>query len=183
MSTIVLSQHTLEFRGGRLFTEGTDERESQEIIIGPDPVVVGRDPACHLIVDEPGVSAVHAELVATDSGVRIRDLRSTNGIWLGDLRITEAFLTATTAFSIGRSELRFEPAKTEKVALTDVSQFGSLYGTSSAMRDLFRRLEKSAPTDLTILIQGETGTGKELVARIRSRPYAAARAGGDIVAS
>jgi DNA-binding NtrC family response regulator len=165
MSTIVLSQHTLEFRGGRLFTEGTDERESQEIIIGPDPVVVGRDPACHLIVDEPGVSAVHAELVATDSGVRIRDLRSTNGIWLGDLRITEAFLTATTAFSIGRSELRFEPAKTEKVALTDVSQFGSLYGTSSAMRDLFRRLEKSAPTDLTILIQGETGTGKELVAQ------------------
>jgi len=165
MTTIVLSRHILEFRGGRLMTEARDERAPQEVIIGPDPVVVGRDPACHLIIDEAGVSAVHAELVATDSGVRIRDLRSTNGIWLGDLRITEAYLTATTTFSIGRSELLFEPATAEKVALTDVSQFGSLFGTSSSMRDLFRRLEKSAATDLTILIQGETGTGKELVAQ------------------
>ncbi len=163
MSTTVFSSQMLEFRGGRLRIEGGDADTS--VVIGPEPTIVGRDPACQLVVDETGISAMHAELVATARGVRLRDLGSKNGTWVGDLRISEAFLTATTTFFVGRTELRFETARAEKIDLPDIEQFGPLYGTSPLMRDLFRRLQKGGPTELTVLIQGETGTGKELVAQ------------------
>jgi DNA-binding NtrC family response regulator len=161
MATTVFSTQMLEFRGGRLSIHG----EPTEIAIGPEPAVIGRDPACQLLVDETGISAMHAELVATPQGVRLRDLGSKNGTWVGDLRISEAYLTGSTSFWIGRTEMQFETAKIEKVELPDIEQFGPLYGTSAPMRDLFRRLQKGASTDLTILVQGETGTGKELVAQ------------------
>jgi len=163
MATTVFSTHMLEFKGGRLIVE-TDDGD-REITIGPEPVVVGRDPACQLVVGESGISSMHAELVATPRGVRLRDLGSKNGTWVGDLRIQEAYLTGPTSFWIAKTELRFEPTKSEKVDLPEIERFGPLYGTSPAMRDLFRRLQKGAPTELTVLVQGETGTGKELVAQ------------------
>ena len=162
MATTVFSTQMLEFKTGRLRVEGRDE--STEIVVGPEPVVIGRDPACQLVVDQTGISSMHAELMATPRGVRLRDLGSKNGTWVSDLRITEAYLTASTSFWVGRTEMHFEAAKPEKVDLPDIEQFGPLYGTSAPMRDLFRRLQKGSPTELTILVQGETGTGKELVA-------------------
>src|SRR6185369_10154950 len=147
MATTVFSTHSIEFRGGRLMYEGD---EARSIVVGPEPVVVGRDPACQLMVQDTGVSSMHAELVATPRGVRLRDLGSKNGTWVGDLRINEAYLTATTSFWIARTELRFEAVKPEKIDLPDIEEFGPLYGTSASMRDLFRRLSKGAPTDLTV---------------------------------
>jgi transcriptional regulator with GAF, ATPase, and Fis domain len=44
-------------------------------------------------------------------------------------------------------------------------RYGELLGAGPSMREVYRRIEKVAPTDVTVLIQGETGTGKELVAR------------------
>jgi DNA-binding NtrC family response regulator len=163
MATTVFSSHAIEFKGGTLVHEGEGGRRS--IAIGPEPVVIGRDPACHLVITDTGVSSMHAELVATPRGVRLRDLGSKNGTWVGDLRMVEAYLTQSTSFWIARTELSFEAAKAEKVDLPEVDHFGPLYGTSAPMRDLFRRLAKTAASDLTILVQGETGTGKELVAQ------------------
>jgi DNA-binding NtrC family response regulator len=162
MATTVFSTQTLEFRGGRLVHDGEEKRT---VVIGPEPVVIGRDPACQLLVTDTGVSSMHAELVATPRGVRLRDLGSKNGTWVGDMRITEAYLSSSTSFWVARTELQFETVKPEKVDLPDIEQFGPLYGTSALMRDLFRRLQKGGPTDLTVLVQGETGTGKELVAQ------------------
>jgi DNA-binding NtrC family response regulator len=177
MATTVFSTQMLEFKGGRLRVEGTGAAD--EIVIGPEPAVIGRDPACALVVDQTGVSSMHAELVATPRGVRLRDLGSKNGTWVGDLRISEAFLTASTSFWIGRTEVVFEVRKPDTIDLPDIEQFGPLYGTSAPMRDLFRRLQKGAPTDLTVLVQGETGTGKELVAE--AVHHASARAKGPFV--
>ncbi|KAB2901067.1 MAG: GAF domain-containing protein [Kofleriaceae bacterium] len=44
-------------------------------------------------------------------------------------------------------------------------RFGEIVGTSPVMQQVFRRVEKIAPTDISVLITGETGTGKELIAR------------------
>lgn len=162
MATTIFSTQMLEFKGGRLLH---DVDGGREVTVGPEPLLIGRDPACGLVIAESGVSAMHAELTATPKGVRLRDLGSKNGTWVGDLRISEAYLTKSTQFWVARTELRFEVAKPEKVDLPEMSQLGPLYGTSAAMRDLFRRLQKGAPTDLTVLVQGETGTGKELVAQ------------------
>jgi len=161
MATTVFSTQLLEVKGGRLVYEDGDK----EVVVGAEPVVIGRDPACQLSIEESGVSSMHAELIATPRGVRLRDLGSKNGTWVGDMRIQEAYLTSATSFWVAKSEIRFEPSRTEKIDLPDIEHFGPLYGTSATMRDLFRRLQKGAPTELTVLVQGETGTGKELVAQ------------------
>ncbi len=162
MATTVFSSQLLEVKGGRLVYEG---EERGEVVVGAEPIVVGRDPACQLVVADSGVSSMHAELIATPRGVRLRDLGSKNGTWVGDMRIQEAYLASATSFWIAKTEVRFEPSRVEKIDLPDIEQFGPLYGVSAPMRDLFRRLQKGAPTDLTVLVQGETGTGKELVAQ------------------
>ena len=74
MATTIFSTRMLEFRGGKLIALGAEQ--AAEITIGPEPVVVGRDPACQLVVDETGISSMHAELIATPRGVRLRDLGS-----------------------------------------------------------------------------------------------------------
>ncbi|MBS2017563.1 MAG: sigma 54-interacting transcriptional regulator [Deltaproteobacteria bacterium] len=165
MATTVFSGQAFEVKGGRLLYEGSDDEGDATVVVGADPVVIGRDPACQLTIGASGVSSMHAELVATPRGVRLRDLGSKNGTWVGDIRISEAYLTTATSFWLAKSEIRFEPTRTEKIDLPDIERFGPLYGTSAPMRDLFRRLEKGANTELTVLVQGETGTGKELVAQ------------------
>jgi transcriptional regulator with GAF, ATPase, and Fis domain len=153
----------VEVRGGRLAVRTKDGDES--ILIGREPVIVGRDAGCTLVVPDRHVSSVHAELVATERGVRIRDLGSRNGTWLGDCAIVEAYLTANAKLSFGEVSARFEVSAPERVKLGVDDRFGALYGESPSMRHLFTQLAKVAKTDLTVLVQGETGTGKELVAR------------------
>ncbi len=161
-STTLFSTRTLDFHGGKLIYEAEDG--TRELTVGPDPVVIGRDPSCAMVVPEHGVSSLHAEIVATPDGARLRDLGSKNGTWIGDVRVDSVYLTGSSSFWLARTELRFEEERPARVNLPERDKFGPLYGASAPMRDLFRRLEKGAPTELTVLIQGETGTGKELVA-------------------
>jgi DNA-binding NtrC family response regulator len=175
MATTVHSTAVLEFRGGRI----EDVESGTSVVVGSEPVVIGRDPACGLVVARSGISAVHAELTATPTGVRLHDLGSKNGTWVGDLRVYEALLTTSTTFWVGQTELRFEVVKPLRVNLPGTDRLGAMYGSSDAMRDVFRRVKESAPTDLTVLIHGETGTGKELVAQ--AIHAGSARKGGPFV--
>jgi DNA-binding NtrC family response regulator len=162
-STIV-AKGKLEVRGGSLkVTRGKGNKT--ELEIGPETSVVGRNEACDLVLDDKKVSAVHMELVATERGVRVRDLGSRNGTFLSDTRIGEVYLLKPTMLVCGESALEFSPSTPEQVEVPDVAEFGPLVGTSAVMRGVFERLRKAAPTELTVLITGETGTGKELVAQ------------------
>jgi DNA-binding NtrC family response regulator len=133
--------------------------------VGQDPVIVGRNPACQLVVEDAKVSAVHVEFVATEEGVRVRDLGSRNGTYVGDVRFGEVVLANACSLRVGGTTVQFEPAGLEKVAVSSIPAFGPLVGQSEAMRHIFERLGKIAPTDLTLLIGGETGCGKELAAK------------------
>ena len=67
---------------------------------------------------------------------------------------------------IGNTVIRFEHASgTIEIALSRREQFYDLVGHGVRMREIFAVLEKVAASDLTVLVRGETGTGKELVAR------------------
>jgi len=44
-------------------------------------------------------------------------------------------------------------------------KYGSIIGSSTKMKEVFNKIDKVAPTDISILITGETGTGKELIAK------------------
>lgn len=164
MENTIVAKGRLEVRGGTLTVKkGLGNKANLEI--GPEITVIGRNEACDLVLDDKRVSAVHVELVATERGVRVRDLGSRNGTFLGDTRIGEVYLLKPTLFTVGESLLEFSPTGPETVDIPDVAAFGPLVGSSAGMRAVFERCRKAAPTELTVLILGETGCGKELVAQ------------------
>src|SRR5580692_6311409 len=164
MDATIVAKGRFEVLGGTL-TVAKGKGTKPKLEIGPETNVVGRNEACDLVLDDRKVSAVHLELVATERGVRVRDLGSRNGTFVGDTRIGEVYLLKPTQILCGDTVLEFAPTAAEQVDVPDVAEFGPLVGASAGMRAVFERLRKTAPTELTVLITGETGTGKELVAQ------------------
>jgi DNA-binding NtrC family response regulator len=133
--------------------------------IDVDPVVVGRDSGVNISIDDPEVSAIHCELRAMDHGILVRDLGSTNGTFIGPTRIHEAVITTPTDIAVGATRITIEPSTKQRVDVGFADHFGPLVGTSPKMRRVFGILEKVAATPLSIVVLGETGTGKELLAK------------------
>jgi DNA-binding NtrC family response regulator len=127
---------------------------------------VGRHPTNDFVVDDPRVSGTHLELTRNDDRVRVRDVGSTNGTWLGTHKIVDLELSIGGELTIGDTLLRLEADDAGAApAAHERESFGELVGRSAAMRELFATLERIAPKELSVLIQGETGTGKEAAAR------------------
>jgi DNA-binding NtrC family response regulator len=161
--TVAAARRSMQVQGGTLRVGGVSGGAA--LTIGAEPRIVGRSPECDLSIDDPKLSAVHLELVATDGGVRVRDLGSRNGTLLAGHRVVEAFLTSDVTLTCGDTQLSFRPTKPEQVPLSRRSSFGPLVGSSAPMRRLFENLRVLAKASLSVLVLGETGTGKELVAR------------------
>ncbi len=147
-------------RGGTLTTP-----DGKTHTVDIDPIVVGREAGASLVLDDPEVSAVHCELRATNEGVLLRDLGSTNGTFVGPLRVQEATVTTRAEITVGQTRMVVEPEQKRRVDVGFSDRFGNLVGSSPRMRRVFSVLEKVAPTALSVLILGETGTGKEGVAK------------------
>ncbi|MFO0736455.1 MAG: sigma 54-interacting transcriptional regulator [Labilithrix sp.] len=150
-----------EIRGGTIRARGKDEPAHE---LGTVATIVGRDPSCDLVIEDRKVSAVHLELVASERGVRVRDLGSRNGTFVGRTRVVDGYLTETATIIVGDTALDFQPARPERMEVPEVAELGPLVGQSQRMREIFAQCRKAAPTDLSVLILGETGCGKELVA-------------------
>jgi len=126
------------------------------------------------------VSREHCEIELAESGFRVRDLRSKNGVRVGGLRVYDISANEALELRIGETTLTITPLPNSEVReRASEHRFGDLLGESSKMRELFAMLSRIAPTDLSVLIEGETGTGKELVAQSIHR--ASARAAGPFV--
>lgn len=81
----------------------------RRIEIGPQPVVVGRSRACDIVIDDPGVSRRHAEIRPSGDGFEVRDLGSTNGVYLNRAPIERAApLRNGDLLELGATEIRFE---------------------------------------------------------------------------
>jgi DNA-binding NtrC family response regulator len=155
----------LRYRVGKLFVSQSDGQRA-EITIDLPHVRIGSAANNDVTILDSSVSRYHCELRHTDEGFMLRDLGSTNGCVVGGLRVKEALIQSEVVIQLGRSTMRFLPLTEEKrVDPSKDVKFGQLYGRSQAMREIFGILEKVAATDLTVTIQGETGTGKDLVAR------------------
>src|SRR5580658_4896579 len=127
---------------------------------------VGRHPTNDLVLSDPRVSGVHLELRRIADRIHIRDANSTNGTWLGVHRVTEIELADGGEIVVGGTTLRVERDHAAlAAAISERASFGRLVGESRAMRELFATLERVAAKPLSVLVQGETGTGKEQVAR------------------
>ncbi|MGB0680867.1 MAG: sigma 54-interacting transcriptional regulator, partial [Polyangiales bacterium] len=129
-------------------------------------MLIGSAGHCDLVLRDPMISRRHCEIHARDQGYVIRDLDSTNGTRVNDTPIVEAYLTPGARVRLGDTELLFEPRKKwQSLPEVQIDHFGELYGQSTAMRAVFAMLDKVAQTDLSCLLVGETGTGKELAAQ------------------
>ncbi len=147
-----------------IVTSGPDK--GKELVIERERVTIGRSVICDLVLEDKSVSGTHVEIIATEKGFLLKDLDSTNGSRVGDLQIREVWIKPGTAVSLGQTRIEFEAQKGEvEIELSQKDRFFELRGKSVRMREIFAVLEKVAAADLTVLVRGETGTGKELVAR------------------
>jgi DNA-binding NtrC family response regulator len=145
--------------------------------IGEQPLIVGSGTDCQVSLDDPHVSHHHAELSLAPGGVMLRDLGSSNGTRVANIAIKEVVLSSGAQILVGTTRLRFElggeggnPARLMREPVRDEElgelppRFGAAVGTATVMRRLFALLGRIAPTDLTITLIGETGTGKDVLA-------------------
>jgi len=166
-STELLHRDALEESRTRaqLRVTWTDGRGTHSIPMA-DRLLVGSSEEVAVSVDDRTVSRLHAELELRPSGVWVRDLGSKNGVFLDRLRVERAEVPLGAPVTMGKTVFTVTVGEgTERIPLWPEERFGPLVGRSEVMREFFMRLARYAASDATVLVQGETGTGKELVAR------------------
>jgi DNA-binding NtrC family response regulator len=127
---------------------------------------IGKASDNDLVLTDDTVSRHHCELLRASDGVKVRDLDSTNGTKVHGARVTEAVVQAGTVLKVGEVEIVLRPAaRNVEVLPSDKTWFGAAIGKSLAMRTIFGMLERIAATEATVLLEGETGTGKDVLAR------------------
>lgn len=142
---------------------------------------IGSHPSNAFVVQDPTVSRFHCEIHIDGEGARIRDLESRNGTMVDGVMVIEAFLRMGSSIKLGKTVFRFEfGMENHRILLSERTKFGALVGVSPAMRGVFAWLERAAKTDVTLLLEGETGTGKSHAAS--SIHEASARKAGPFVA-
>jgi transcriptional regulator with GAF, ATPase, and Fis domain len=137
-----------------------------ERVLETGTTLVGTHPNNDLVLTDDTVSRYHLELQVRRDGLRVKDLGSTNGTFHGDTRVTTITVQGATRLRLGRNT-GFEIVPNEdEVQLTEFvgDRLGKVVGVSPAMRTLFSLLQRVSPTDATLLLEGETGTGKEAIA-------------------
>ena len=150
-------------RGRFIVIRGPDRGES--LVVGPSPVTLGSGSASEVCLSDPTISRRHLSISLADSGVFVRDLGSTNGSFVGGARFQELLLGFGSEIQIGQTLLKYLPDEEHVDVVPAASErFGNMLGSDPKMRQVFSLLEDVAHTEATVLLEGETGTGKELLA-------------------
>jgi DNA-binding NtrC family response regulator len=142
------------------------ERKGEQRVLDGDLLRIGKSTGNDLVLDDATVSREHCEIVRDEKGFLLRDLGSTNGTLLDGAEIREGYLRPGTVITVGRIELKVH-TYAERIELlpSEHDRFGELVGSDPAMREIFGLLERVSASDATLLIGGETGTGKDVLAR------------------
>jgi DNA-binding NtrC family response regulator len=145
------------------------------VVSGPDAgvsfvsrgerTVIGSHESADLPLTDPTVSRFHCEIIVHANGVDINDLGSRNGTLVNGVSVLAAHLASGSVLAIGRTQVHFEAGDgVVRLPMSSRERFGLLVGRSRAMATLFATLERAAASDSTVLLQGETGTGKDAAA-------------------
>jgi DNA-binding NtrC family response regulator len=175
---------TTEDADGDWLIEVQDDAGMRRIRMPFGGLTFGTSRTASVTMDDPTVSATHCELVVEDGGIRVKDLGSRNGTFLGGARIQIAYAVAGEIVHIGRSTLSLKAAAFDDPSLPGEPLPG-VVGGSLVMRQLADHVRKIALLDVPVLILGESGCGKELVARAihahstrREKPFVAINVAG-----
>ncbi len=174
--------------------DGADARVGVQVVVieGPDAgraaritsdvdCVIGTDPSADLVLRDDRVSRRHCTLRRDGSGIDVVDGASTNGTFYEGVRIDRATIAIGATLKLGHTFVRLLAEPTElEITPSQSRRFGEMVGESLAMREVFAVLELAAESNATVLLEGETGSGKELAARAihdasdrRKKPFVA----------
>ncbi len=130
-------------------------------------LTIGSADSNDLVLTDPSVSRLHAELRCTDTGFQLRDLGSRNGTRVDNVLVRDATLPLPRCvIRIGQTTITAVAATEDApISLYPGTTFGTAIGESAKMRALFAQLAKIANSQATVLLEGETGTGKDVLAR------------------
>jgi len=139
--------------------------QGREFIVNRDVFTIGSGVHNDLKIDDSTVSKLHCEIMVDETGYQIKDLNSTNGTQVQGVRIDSAHLAPGSEIKIGKIRIVFCPLQdSSDIPLSRNEAFGNMLGCSIPMRRIFYLAETYSPSDATIMITGETGTGKEILA-------------------
>lgn len=154
-------------------------RKYQLVLIGKDNnrrkfelgkkkvIRIGKKTDNDIVVSDKTVSRNHVEIqVGADNSYLLRDLNSTNGTSINGMKVKEAYLSQGDLIEVGETKIEFQTYdESVQIEPSDKNEFGEMVGKSRKMRQIFGVLERISPSQATVIIEGETGTGKELVAK------------------
>lgn len=129
--------------------------------------VIGSAPGCDIILQDPTVSRRHVELSLVREGVRVRDLESSNGTFYLGQRVSDMVLGIGSHLDCGNARFFIEAdaQALEEQEPFAYSEYGPILGNAACMRRLFAILSRLEGSLATVLVEGESGVGKELVAQ------------------
>ncbi|MFH2010877.1 MAG: sigma 54-interacting transcriptional regulator [bacterium] len=149
---------------------GDPEDQGKSCRLEKGTAVVGRDADCDISLLDKNVSRHHVKFEVVPEGILAQDLGSTNGIEHRGRRVERVVLQPGARVMVGRSVIDLLPlGDGRELAISKRDSYGELVGASVPMRRLYSTLESLEQSDAPVLIQGETGTGKELTARALHR--------------
>jgi DNA-binding NtrC family response regulator len=167
----------------------------RHVVVDAGTLIVGTHADADLRLTDTTVSRYHLELQIRSDGIKVTDLESTNGTFHGGTRVGSVILTGAARLRLGKTTEVDVTPEDEAVAIAPYQgdRFGDVLGGSAPMRALFGLLARVSATDATVLLEGETGTGKEAIAEAihrasprASRPFVVVDCGAiprDLIAS
>jgi two-component system response regulator HydG len=131
----------------------------------PSRLLLGQGPACDIRLTDRTVSRRHVALDVEGGRVRVSDLGSKNGTRVNGVKIIEAWAQGGETIQAGSTVFRLDSLPSGvKIALSTATSWGRMVGASTEMRRLYPLCDKLAQSDVPVIIEGDAGTGKELLA-------------------
>jgi DNA-binding NtrC family response regulator len=150
---------------GSLRAEVIDGPDRGAHAVGGETMSVGTAKDNGLVVGDFTVSRYHLEASPHPGGVLVVDLGSTNGTYIGAVRVERAVVPPGTPITLGGTTIRFDDAVKRTLASPgEVHHHAGMIARSPQLLRLFADIERVAATPTSVLIVGESGTGKERVA-------------------
>jgi len=142
------------------------DEKVEDHVFERDVITIGAMEDNDLVIDDETVSRNHCRIRREGDQYVLIDNGSTNGTFINRVRVREAYLHANCTLTCGKTDIKFQPVDEQlQIIPSDLERYGDIIGKDRSMREIYTILEKIAPTDTTVVVEGETGTGKEVVAR------------------
>ncbi len=148
-----------------VIVDGPDKGATFALDLNAPRILVGTSPVCEVRLTDPSVSRRHAALETIEGRLRVSDVNSTNATFIDDVAVVQAYLEDGETLRIGGTTLRLEvDPDAHPKPLADAEGFGRMIGASRTMRRLYPQCERVAKARVPVILEGETGTGKEVLA-------------------